>query len=128
MARSYHLNILGECRSDWQSDLLLPLLFEKIRAFVIGVKSGYAKDWLETGRPAGIRLVVWNGEPPKQESVSLLNLPEPSLSTTPGQDLHAANLNPRYTFESFVVGPGNRLAQAASMAVVEFPRPHHPPL
>jgi len=26
----YHLNILGECRSDWQSDLLLPLLFEKI--------------------------------------------------------------------------------------------------
>jgi len=27
---SYHLNILGECRSDWQSDLLLPLLFEKI--------------------------------------------------------------------------------------------------
>jgi len=27
---TYHLNILGECRSDWQSDLLLPLLFEKI--------------------------------------------------------------------------------------------------
>ncbi len=34
MAALYHLNILGECRSDWQSDLLLPLLFEKIRSFV----------------------------------------------------------------------------------------------
>jgi chromosomal replication initiator protein len=31
------------------------------------------------------------------------------------------NLNPRYTFESFVVGPFNELAYAASQAVIKKP-------
>ncbi|OHA62545.1 MAG: hypothetical protein A3E07_01380 [Candidatus Wildermuthbacteria bacterium RIFCSPHIGHO2_12_FULL_45_9] len=33
----------------------------------------------------------------------------------------ATNLNPRYTFESFVVGPFNELAHAASLAIVKEP-------
>jgi chromosomal replication initiator protein len=40
----------------------------------------------------------------------------------------AAHLNPRYTFDSFVVGPGNRLAHAASMAVTENPADAYNPL
>jgi len=37
-------------------------------------------------------------------------------------------LNPRYTFEQFIIGDGNRLAHAASLAVAELPGQAYNPL
>jgi chromosomal replication initiator protein len=110
--------------------------------FVVGVKSGYAKDWLEnrlfatikrtlarlTGQATDIRFVVWDGDPQKRAQVSLLNLPEAAPAPEAVLGPCAVNLNPRYTFESFVVGLGNRLAHAASMAVAESPAAAYNPL
>lgn len=39
-----------------------------------------------------------------------------------------SQLNPKYSFDNFVVGPGNRLAHAASMAVAEHPAKAYNPL
>ena len=107
--------------------------------FVVGVKSGYAKDWLEhrllatikrtlarqAGKTVEVKFIVWNEEQ-QQESVSLLNLPTPATDITPTPS--PANLIPRYVFDNFVVGPGNRLAHAASMAVTETPASAYNPL
>ncbi len=116
------------------------LLKYKDGAFVVGVKNGYAKDWLEhrllptikrtlvrlAGQTVEVKFVVWSEESQQQEDVSLLNLPTPAPE--PVSALSPANLNPRYIFDSFVVGPGNRLAHAASMAVAENPAGAYNPL
>jgi len=43
-------------------------------------------------------------------------------------DLTSAQLNPRYTFDTFVTGASNRFAQAASLAVAETPARSYNPL
>jgi len=113
--------------------------------FIIGVHNGYAKDWLEnrlltmikrtltniTGQSVEVRFVVWNKELDAGDGGPLLQ-PAPGMAehrVRPAQTEPARNgLNPRYTFETFVMGPSNRLAHAASLAVVEKPATAYNPL
>jgi chromosomal replication initiator protein len=53
-------------------------------------------------------------------------LPEPAGVTKPGATV--PGLNPRNTFESFVVGPNNEIAHAASLAVAQAPARTYNPL
>ncbi len=50
----------------------------------------------------------------------------------PAQDdsahLPQSMLNPKYTFDTFVIGSGNRFAHAASLAVAEAPAKAYNPL
>jgi len=45
-----------------------------------------------------------------------------------GEDSVNSSLNPKYTFETFVIGNSNRLAHAASVAVAESPAKAYNPL
>jgi chromosomal replication initiator protein len=51
---------------------------------------------------------------------------------TPGRhealDLDGVALNPRYTFDQFIIGDGNRLAHAAALAIAELPGQAYNPL
>jgi chromosomal replication initiator protein len=57
--------------------------------------------------------------------------PEPALAPAayaPRPHPSIESLNPRYTFDTFVVGSGNQFAQAASQAVAELPSRAYNPL
>jgi len=54
-------------------------------------------------------------------SIGLFAPPEENRQTS-------TNLNPRYVFESYMVGSSNRLAFAAAKAVVDYPGTRHNPL
>jgi len=66
------------------------------------------------------------------EQLSPLNDGNKSNASTPdvnhSKNKFIANFNPRYTFDTFVVGSCNRLAHAASLAVAESPARAYNPL
>lgn len=53
--------------------------------------------------------------------------PQVESSSTPSS-LKMDGINPSYTFDSFVIGPGNRFAHAAGTAVSDSPGKHYNPL
>jgi chromosomal replication initiator protein len=60
---------------------------------------------------------------------SLPTEPKPERGQTEAAEARiAGRLNPKYTFEQFVIGEGNRFAHAAALAVAELPAQAYNPL
>jgi chromosomal replication initiator protein len=113
--------------------------------FTVAVRNAYARDWLESrlsstvkrllmgimNRSVDVAFVVHASEN-SVEAPDQLTSPSKDISATvdeiPASVQRSASLNPRYTFENFVVGPNNRLAHAASQAVAEHPATAYNPL
>ncbi|NPV77994.1 MAG: chromosomal replication initiator protein DnaA [Anaerolineae bacterium] len=106
--------------------------------FTIGVPNAYARDWLENrlsstvtrllsgmmSRPQEVRFVVWQKD---YEVIEENDREEAKKASVPVQPRNGS-INPRYTFETFVVGASNRLAHAACMAVAENPARAYNPM
>lgn len=99
---------------------------------VISVPNEFAKEWLETryydliqdtlklivNQDIIISFVTQNNLPP-----TIQNIPEHRSRV-----ISDAKLNPKYTFETFVIGNSNRFAHAAAKAVAGSPAKAYNPL
>ncbi len=106
----------------------------------LGVPNQFVKDWLASKyhklilgslrkldtSVRAIEYLISRGISKRQEAA----VPKHStLSELPLESVHAqTNLNPRYTFETFVVGGFNELAHAAAQAVIKRPGIAYNPL
>ncbi len=115
-----------------------PLSYEN-GALTVGVPNAYARDWLESrlastvsrllvgilNSNVAVNFVVAQSEDPEFADMDTDGFAANEPVAVPA---HHSTLNPRYTFENFVVGAGNRLAHAACQAVAEKPARAYNPL
>lgn len=104
----------------------------------LGVPSQFARDWLSTkfhkdilhslrGLSENIRTVEYVISRSAKKTVEEVKATAPT--ELPLEAVHQkTNLNPRFTFNSFVVGPFNELAHAAAQAVIRKPGIAYNPL
>ncbi|MFA4843235.1 MAG: chromosomal replication initiator protein DnaA, partial [Candidatus Omnitrophota bacterium] len=92
------------------------------------VEKHYKLQIQETLRDAaGKNMLLKFTANPTPDKVTAVDKSEVSTGLIKGQR-GSPNLNPRYTFENFVVGPSNRHAHAYSLAVADSPAKAYNPL
>ena len=107
-------------------------------AFVLGVPNDFTREWIEghflgligaavrdvTGQERRVGLTVTERVP--------VDTPSPmEAATVPPRAAAGASdsgMNPKYTFDLFVIGSSNRFAHAAALAVAEAPAQAYNPL
>ncbi|HEX5646863.1 MAG TPA: DnaA/Hda family protein, partial [Nitrospira sp.] len=107
----------------------------------IGVPNKFFGDWLHTHYATLLAEAVSTARGGGNLAVNFIIFSKPSVRQQEAQAaLHAARsagltkarrgiqLNPKYTFDNFVVGAGNQFAHAACMAVAEQPGKTYNPL
>src|SRR6185437_6621424 len=104
---------------NWFSDVQAVEVDDDV--FVLAVPNDFTREWIEghfveliraavkdaTGTERRLRLVVREPKPAAPPAA----MPPPLPRLEPG------GINPRYTFDSFVIGSSNRFAHAAALAV-----------
>ncbi len=126
-----------------------PITYEN-GLLTVNVHNAYARDWLESRLASTVNrlligilnanvsvtfVVAQTDESGKaSEAETFGSAQDRSVGTDPieietnGSRARNGSLNPRYTFETYVVGSGNRLAHAACQAVAEKPARAYNPL
>ena len=115
--QSLRIQVPNRFTREWLSEHYLPLMVQTARALLGAEASIYFEvGGRELGSPRAV-------EPP----VPLVATPEPSPPDEPSLP-EESPFHQRLSFDTFVVGPGNHLAQAAALAVAQRPAKAYNPL
>ncbi len=97
--------------------------------FVLAVPNDLTREWIE-GRFADlIRAGVTDAAGTERRLEFVVEAPAPVVVKVPvRQPVDGAPINPKYTFDSFVIGSSNRFAHAAALAIAEAPAQAYNPL
>lgn len=107
---------------------------------VITAPNEFARDWLEerysqlvagilyeiTGEELAVKFIIPQNK--NAEEVNMPVTPKKTKRDDEHNDFPQSMLIPKYTFDTFVIGSGNRFAHAASLAVAEAPAKAYNPL
>ncbi|UCF30921.1 MAG: chromosomal replication initiator protein DnaA [bacterium] len=140
-------NLQGEVNpqifSTW-FDPLVPVDIEGGR-LVLEAPHAFIRDWIEenyattlnrivqslTGKDLSVLILVSEGGAPEPPPARKRPKKPAREASPPKQEVGGfgnGGLNPKYTFDSFVVGSSNQFAHAAAMAVSEHPARSYNPL
>ncbi|MHB1330686.1 MAG: chromosomal replication initiator protein DnaA [Minisyncoccota bacterium] len=109
---------------------------------VLSVPNAFARDMFQSRYNANIlkllrdrdhtihavEYVINRDEPKRREDKQIISSGTASLPLPETAVNKDDNLNPRYTFETFIIGPFNELAHAAAQAVIKSPGLMYNPL
>jgi len=120
------------------------IIEKKKGSITVSVPNAFSREWLEQKYNKFILKILHSVDRETKEVKYIVSRAEPKKEkyqkAAPVQPLSdqlgfeefeinkKTNLNPRYTFESFVVGPFNEMAQAASYAISKDPGKVYNPL
>jgi chromosomal replication initiator protein len=106
-------------------------------AFVLGVPNDFTREWIE-GHFLGLIGAAVRDVTGQERRVALsvterilVDTPSPAAEAQPRPAVATASdagMNPKYTFDLFVIGSSNRFAHAAALAVAEAPAQAYNPL
>ncbi|HUJ10479.1 MAG TPA: chromosomal replication initiator protein DnaA [Verrucomicrobiae bacterium] len=105
------LGVANEFHQIWLQDNFLPLIREAVNQ--------------TTSHPVQVRFAVTPG---KEGAIDTVMKPLGTLRTASIKLEKDSKLNPRYTFDTFVVGPNSNFAHAAALAVSQSPAKAYNPL
>jgi chromosomal replication initiator protein len=119
----------------WFKPIRLTLLKEQ--SAVLEIPNRFFKEWIEDYYPSligeSIEMIIGHPISVKFKIAEKVDTEIKKMDARmEGRKQRLASkgiyLNPRYTFENFIIGPSNQLAQAAAVAVTEAPGKTYNPL
>jgi chromosomal replication initiator protein len=98
-------------------------------AFVVAVPNDFTREWIEGHYMSLIAAAVRDATGHARRVALTVATREPEVTAEPPPKPRGdSGINPKYTFDSFVIGSSNRFAHAAALAVAEAPAQAYNPL